>query len=740
MPRGKIIKKDNGYFIDNPPHCNFIPFSFPEWIMEKNETVEFRFNNSKEVEWFNFKNKRYYNRNAVSGHQSSSTTNENNKAFAPYNFVPLNETVIECKRTDHDQFSGNSGYIDLAIEVKTPLFIRGNNAEFLKINECPIIPGSSLRGMIRNLVEITSWSRIDVDDESRQNKMFWRNLGDRDYRSNFSKGAKKSLVQCGWLEKKGENYFLRPAIKLLGHSFFRVNGEFPIDENNEKNESIDEYWKKIRKEKIFIPSLQHNEIEVYGKELKKVYFKTSVDNIQTFYNKKEKSDFREIHYNIIKDYQFSAPHQGAKYSSGYIVATGYINRKHFQWLIAEMDESATKIQVTEQVNALLNDKNASDETSFKSLVDKFENKLMPCFYIEQRKKNKEGKETKTIQVGGTGFFRLPYDKTLEDMILPEHKIDQVDISTSIFGSTDQAGKVFFEDGTLKNPPKDGTVFKDYESTGTPQILGSPKITTFQHYLEKKPGEGGEVSWNGTGVIRGFKQYWNKSASGWIKYDDEETKQLNSTDKGKEELKKYPKPIQPISPKTMFKAKVRFENLSKEELGCLLFVLDLPKKSTTEYGCHKLGMGKPLGLGSVKIRPTLTTIKRKERYQSLFDEKNGWALGKSIENEIDSLKMDFENWLLKKLKEENPQDFKHVTRVWDIPRLKELKAMLTYHDDRVTGKDKSKWSQATRYMEIEPKDENGNKKKDEDGKPLKNEYLKRPVLPKPSHVIENFNKK
>ena len=82
-------------------------------------------------------------------------------------------------------------------------------------------------------------------------------------------------------------------------------------------------------------------------------------------------------------------------------------------------------------------------------------------------------------------------------------------------------------------------------------------------------------------------------------------------------------VKTIASKANFQGRIRFENLSDIELGALLFVLELPN------GCaHKIGMGKPLGLGSVRITPTLTLTKRTDkaegRYGRLFDGQK-WHL-------------------------------------------------------------------------------------------------------------------
>ena len=102
-------------------------------------------------------------------------------------------------------------------------------------------------------------------------------------------------------------------------------------------------------------------------------------------------------------------------------------------------------------------------------------------------------------------------------------------------------------------------------------------------------------------IRGFKQFWHQSGFSWYKEEDDDFN------------KKLDKSITPVSPNNHFRFKVWFENLSDIELGALLFCLDLP----TGLG-YKLGMGKPIGLGTITIAPTLFITNRFKRYAELFD--------------------------------------------------------------------------------------------------------------------------
>ena len=88
---------------------------------------------------------------------------ENGECTAPYNFISLNHEVVEDpNRADLLSYDPGllSGCINLKITNSTPVFIRGKGDEFYKAGEQYAIPGSSMRGMIRTLMEIITWSRF----------------------------------------------------------------------------------------------------------------------------------------------------------------------------------------------------------------------------------------------------------------------------------------------------------------------------------------------------------------------------------------------------------------------------------------------------------------------------------------------------------------------------------------------------------------------------------------------------
>ena len=629
---------------------------------------------------------------------------EENKAKAPYNFIPLNEKVAEAEPIpDFDQYydvdqynlKRHTGWIDLEMETKTPLYIRDalNETEmkdqqaaerkgeryihspFFSPGGKPQIPGSSVRGMIRTLVEIAGYGRFGAFDDKG---LYFRGLADKsnlrfEYQSHMSpynKQQKKSIhkMNAGFLFKVGFDYFIRPA------SGFK---QIPKEEARKK-------------------------VEKTGQS-----------------------------YNPFNFY---------KVDDGWVVVSGHMQGKKKEWLIFPA-ASSESFQIPDiDIRNYKNDSNRSSDAP--NLLEKAAKmKEVPCFYV--RWTDNSGKER--VSFGHTGMFRLAYKKSIGEHIpidlrsmsyeispdrikriqeagVPDNIIQRLekfekkpfsekefteklkgiadqkeyrsiilkhtakhDISAAIFGNAETfAGRVFFEDALLKDGQQNVLMEENI-----PKLLQTPKPTTFQHYLvQPEDNLKARRHYNDNSAIRGNKLYWHKSGEKWI--------ETNPTNLGRDNLITK---ITPVKPNTKFAGRIRFENLSKVELGALLFVLDLPE------GClHKLGMGKPIGLGSVKITPELHLSDRNKRYEDLFFE---WEKEPEKKDNLSEFKKAFEQHVLREIGDK-------ADSLWNTGRLNELKTMLDFEKGRqleTEGK--------IRYMKI--KGQNNNEFKD------------RPILPLPTRV-------
>ncbi len=555
-------------------------------------------------------------------------------SHAPYNFIPLNKQVVKAKEPptfDRYHEDKNTGWIELNIETITPLYIRGTLTEgeikakqeakdisrFFGPGGKLCIPGSSLRGMIRALVEIVSFGKFGFFDDKR---LYFRALADR---SNLRKAYQQRMSSY---DKRAGRASYKMSAGVLRKSGFKRYEILPSDK----------FW-QIPQKKAEV------EVRKQGKR-----------------------------YTPFEFYTFDTE---------YLVVSGDMPDKKKDWLIQFPPLKVQPIAIPEDdVNEYLNDATRADDVP--NLIKLANKGDVPCFYSTWTDQN----GSQRISFGHTAMFRLAYEKKIGDHI-PKKLKDEVDIdfTETIFGSNDIrfAGRVFFENASLDEGQENVLM-----GEGTPRILASPKPTTFQHYLVQDSRDIKHLNhYNSRADIRGNKLYWHNTGKNWAETSQKEI----------EEHKTQYTTINPVRPKTTFTGRIRFENLSDEELGALLFALELPE------GClHKLGMGKPLGLGSIKVIPILHLSQRipkhdqKTRYTDLFYE---WEQEPPASNAINEKKEAFEIYVRKQLG--------HKGSLWQTDRLQELQTMLNYK----IGLERQSENV---YMQL-------------------GEFRKRAVLPKPSKV-------
>lgn len=612
-----------------------------------------------------------------------------NPANAPYNFVPLNEKVVEAEEIptfDRYHTEGESkrytGYIKVDIETKTPLFIRGtltedeikqeidskNKPDFFSPTGNTCIPGSSIRGMTRTLVEIMSYGKfINYDDK----RLYYRAVADTsrlgtDYKEIMvdEKNYYFPKIKAGIFLKINKSYVIYPSKSLPKHNgtqFYRINFD--------KNTQVVDGTKNFT-----VPNFDFEEI----------YFQPVSPNKHTHkrWDKKQKKDIPYF-LRYAKLTSVSQTQDAVHSYKGFIIASGeFGNKKHMHWVINEPENHCIQIEenvINEYKNDISRDERADLIERLKKSADG-----VPCFYITDS-------GGRVISFGHTGMFRLAYTKTIGEHIPPELKDkEKIDITDAIFGNEKTfAGRVFFEDAFLLNPTGN-----DLEDEKIPKTLLGAKPTAFQHYLVQTDKNlcnhpKNLAHYNSPNSIRGYKYYWHKSTD-WGKEDQNDFNPKIDTK------------IKPVKKDKTFTGRIRFENLSRVELGGLLSAIALPDDC-----CHKIGMGKPLGLGSVKITPTLHLSNRKSRYTDLLEEwKEPIQPSTAKDEEIKDFKADFEKYVLKKLEETS------ITDLWQLDRMKELKKMLEFNNKPADDK--------TRYMVIK------NARNE-------NEFKERKVLPKPTEV-------
>ena len=640
-------------------------------------------------------------------------------AHAPYNFVPLPNQVVPAQAVPgHDRYQGNTGWIDCQIETLTPLYVRGmmttttfaeysdvnlsfadlpqkaqqERARFFAIEDRILIPGSSLRGMIRALVEIIAFGK--VGPVGAEQRFFYRAVAapnDDPLAPLYKQQMQAGRVKAGYVERKpgSDGLFIRPALKVNGRDAF-----------------------------------------IQVKEIAKDGSRTQVVDAAIEYKKLDQSDYTPQYVPVSFSWKMTPngravaervnkpgklPYSGWMVCSGNMAESGKgktrsPRRNHI--VVPQPDQSAALIPIRQ--SAIEDYLAALTDFQREKPFDARNGCLVegkPVFYIDN------GKEV--VMFGHTRNFRLPFTRpgqrkasTALDFV-PDWLRDEkdTDMAEAMFGYVKSnqvpygrarayAGRVFFGDAVAA--PGQAKLLQDEI---TPQILSSPKPSTFQHYLTQ-PDEAATdraklkhyaSQTPDETVIRGHKLYWH------CKDAKLENFQYQGAAEERQKHKKQLTRIRPVRAGARFTFRVRFENLTDEELGALLWALELP------VGCaHKLGMGKPLGLGSARISVLkLTLTDRRQRYAALFAD-NQWADGAlgDAGNSKTHFKSRFEQHMLAAIA---PKDRDEAALFAETPRMREMLTMLSYQNAPPRHE--------TRYMTIEPK----------------NEYAERLVLPLPSSV-------
>lgn len=696
--------------------------------------------------------------------------NQRQYATAPYNFVTLNEDkVIEGKEIPlNDKYYNklNTGEIKLNIKSLTPLFIRGKAEEFYKVDGKYAIPGSSIRGMVKTLIEILSWAKFNSVNSS--NHIYFRNIGDKFYKDKFLQGTNpvKNMVKSGWLKFENGQYSIYPSIYTnvngVNVQYYKLNGDYA----NKGNEFL-------------INSINGNAIsKVVYSNLEEIFINTS--NVVKYHKKRIERNgrvqFIDLEYNEIVEFSFT-PYKSFK--KAYLVVSGFVKGKHYNWVVNPPEGNPLSISTVDFLKIIDIYKEDKTRNVNFNLIEKSERYSrdgglgFPCFYLEDS-------NGKLMMIGHTGMFRLMHDYNVECLLPPIHKADDSnkhdlekhDFVTALFGNSEFASRLFFED------------CKAIDAVEMPEealnILSSPSISYFPNYLEQPDKHNTDKNnthhWSTKDAkLRGYKLYWHKHVGSeylnssitisskdlivfldqqgfsfkefTIKYSkylskhDHDKIQFNCyfselpteikifihslihQEKDDKDIKREGK-VQFTTAKVLnvnseFIGTIKFENLTEEELGALLFSLELPANMA-----HKIGMGKPLGLGSVKLNVTLKICNIQSKYNSLLNTTRTKFNDsyKSIASTRE-LKAKFAKFIFEELG--IPCSNEPEVKLWDHERLKDLRHLLS-----VVMIKNPNWNELTKYMELEIQNNNLTERP----------FADRRILPTPSDLLKISNDK
>lgn len=537
-------------------------------------------------------------------------------ATAPYNFVPLPRNILpsELDAAVHDilvEGSGESasfkqrltkeedrafseafgkylqtkgrfsGRIDLAIESLTPLFLGGTGTRSFAPTGRPIIPGSELRGMFRSLFKTVTCGSWHQGEDMSGHHLYYRCLMstkaspyNKDLHERYTaymtgrdeQGNVKKNARPGFLVKRGAQWLIYPLLKeVRSIPIFAYQKMFNLLDDDIKKSKI--RWagrtayiqigllstKKLKRSKEELERASPDDRKTWGKQ----YYKyLCVDDLDA-------SKCYEVPVDVIEEYI--------------------------------MDGNRRGVNLLEQKS-----KGNGAPLSLEGIASYDE--LVPCFFFLDA-----SGQVKSFGHGQS--YRIPYDHSMMNAVPEGLQRPVIDFADAVFGCSragaSWASRVIFEDAAA--------VSVEAHEKRQARALMQPNPTAFQLYLRQSDGKK-LIHWDfgDRAEIRGHKMYWHNADCRWYADEKERANLSQNRDENAPELLKE---MAPLKTGAKFQGRIRFRDLTEVELGALLKVLFLAQGG--EEIAYKIGMGKSLGLGSIRIVPQLF-LEDGTRYRRLFD--------------------------------------------------------------------------------------------------------------------------
>ena len=499
-----------------------------------------------------------YSKKSNYHHQENDTAVH--KFINPYNFI----SIESCQKSEGCTTGNLTGYMNCKLTTKTPLIMIDSSnkkesketekhfiyEDTFKINGIPAIPASSLRGMIRSKFETLTNSCFSTADPQMA----------------FVTRSKMTLGNGGLLHvKEGQDVKLYEAEKYKIQKSDRLNKhksgdivQLSFDRNDNMIENPKGNFTGI-----------YREGEPFGKEQYNfIYFLMDEDGAFLPLNSDRKVEVK-CEDDLLKLYNQSADFHKA-------------NKEQYQ-----------KRKIKD---------GKFDHASY------CETEWRPVWWKYNEFSITEGHIYLSLSSNG----QLEYGNHMGDLLSKKGKVSYLPCTDTshiceacrVFGTIQEelsgTSKVQFGDALLQNNLDDYYAYS--KKLITLPILGGPRYTNANFYLysqdmirkdfsvlspdyKAKMGKKGSVDpkeYQDPIHIRGRKEYWHFYPG---KYSAPEGIQ-NVT-------------VSPLKEGLIYTFKVYFENLTREEFNHLYMSICLANDETHKY-YHKLGMGKSLGFGSVKV--------------------------------------------------------------------------------------------------------------------------------------------
>ena len=530
---------------------------------------------------------------------------------APFNFVPLNDRAYLPEWADRISQDipfqdGISGMLELGIHAETPVFVcdkfnEDNNepCEFCNITyqdgrKQYFIPGSSIKGMLRNVMEILSFGKmIKVQNQSFGIRDLSTSADGEFYRAK----VRVDNVNCGWLRYEDDGYVLNDCglpwrisaeeldrkFRIGLSTFIQDGNNFRSDENKTAQKKYSLFHGGDRDDEqlmdYFIPD---NDTGISAGGRKFVRFGDG-GNLGT----------------IVFTGQPGVRKQKYNEKKKKMIWSG----KFFEFVFPEQIVKEN-VPVPEHVFKAFESihQNSSDYVNFRRKQLK-EGQEIPVFFIYDDNGNVD-------TMGISYMYKFPaFNSVYNGIPLSLLTSEGHDLCECVFGFTGKKeslkGRVHISPALLSG---NANLCAD-----TRLALAKPHPSYYPLYL------GNGQTWNSESIrIAGRKRYPVRD-NGNILHNE-----------GTDNMSRI---IRPLNQGSVFHGAIRFHNLRPIELGALLSAIDFCQD---EECFHSIGQGKPLGYGKVKL-----TLNKYELHYNSADRN--CSLSEAREAFIHEMEKNFSGW-------------------------------------------------------------------------------------------------
>lgn len=487
-------------------------------------------------------------------------------ATAPYNFVTAESPLAFADDPAEPRYSGTLACSGKAL---TPLLVAAPQdsdvgdrnpvpeRRFFTANGKPVIPGSSLKGMIRAVVE--SLSRAPMAGFVSDTKIGTRSVSEPGsaYLMRFKEAIKEQRLRAGFLDHRGADYFITPCnyvrVRLTEISLGGQNGTLRVTNRTSARQVAEQAYSLFSS--LLVRFTIGSDVDSDGVPVAEGPALTRGGTTPT---------------NVIQ---------------GQLVPTGGMALQHRRvkdkgYIFYCPDGEHDAIHVADEAVQAFDDQRTKPQNDLLAFYKK--NGLrIPVFYLVEN--------DSIAAYGLCKYFRVTTRHSPAALCsrLPVETEGRA-MSELLFGSVGaipRRGRVRCSIGTF-DPQAKAVRFPQQGSI----VAGNPVASAVTMYLvqdnDRTSCRGRRnkllISYDDAKpVLRGRKMYWHRHHA--------EAPQPPNENRNVQVV------YHPLEEGASFEFHVAFDRLSLVHLGALLEAIDFPAGHA-----HKLGLGKPFGLGSVRL--------------------------------------------------------------------------------------------------------------------------------------------